>query len=280
MIFHNPIHLFSGSNLIEKSCNEIFYLGPSESLGSPIIEDNTEDNLIEQSCNEIFYLGPSLGEIYDKENFESTINLKKIESDKGDTKAKSIFISHKKRGRKPSGKTKIKKQNDPRYDNIKSQIQISFLSFLISFLNNCIHSFSLDENNLFLNFQHKEKSKSSSKYFNKLKNCSIKELIVNMNISDKYKRFEKDKNRKNLEELSKNDWFVKVFRLKYLDLFSFYYNNGQPLKKLSFFGKTVNFSEETKSFYDLLVKYEKSKEDIIKAAKMFFLNGENNLKSD
>ena len=131
----------------------------------------------------------------------------------------------------------------------------------------------------FLNFQHKEKSKSSSKYFNKLKNCSIKELIA-MNISDKCKRFEKDKNRKNLEELSKNDWLAKFFRLKYLDLFSFYYNNEQPLKKLSFFWKTVNFSEKTKSFYNLLIKNEKSEEDIIKAAKMFFLNDEDNLKSD
>ena len=266
MIFPNPISLFSGSNLIEQSCNEILNSGPSESLGSSIIDDNSENNLIEQSCKE--------------ENIEPIFIQKTDENDRRDTKAKSFFKIHKKRGRKFSGKAKIQKKNYSRYDNITSKIQNNFLSFLISFLNDCILSFSLDENNFFLKLQYKEKSKSSCKYFNNLKICSIKELIVNMNISDKYKRFEKDKNRKNLEELSKNDWFVKVFRLKYLDLFSFYYNNGQPLKKLSFFGKTVNFSEETKSFYDLLVKYEKSKEDIIKAAKMFFLNGENNLKSD
>ena len=116
--------------------------------------------------------------------------------------------------------------------------------------------------------------------FKKLKNSSIEELIESMNISDKYKKFEKDKNRSSLKELSKNDWFVKLFKLKYLDLFSSYYNNEQPLKKLSFFGKTISFSETTKSFYDLLVKNEKSKEDIINAAKIFFFDDKGYFESD
>ena len=255
----------------------------SESLGSSSPDDNIEDNLFLHSFNEIFNLWPSLGEIDNEDNIEPIFILKTNESDKGNTKAKSFFkieFSHKKRGRKTTEKTKNKKQNSLRYDNIASKIQTHFLSFLISFLNDCVHSLSLSENIFFLKLQYKEKSKSSSKYFNKLKNSSIKELIESMNISDKYKRFEKDKNRNNIEELSKNDWFVKVFGLKYLDLFSFYYNNEQPLKKLSFFGKTVNFSEKTQSFYDLLVKNEKSKEDLINVAKMFFLKGKNELESD
>ena len=142
MIFPNPIPLFSWSNLIEQSCSEIFYFGPSESLGSSIIEDN----LIEQTCNEIFYVGSSLDEIYDEENIEQISNLKIDENDKGDIKAKSFFkteFSHKERGRKSSGKTKIKKQNFLRYDNIKSKIQNNFLSFLISFPSDYILSFSL-----------------------------------------------------------------------------------------------------------------------------------------
>ena len=137
-----------------------------------------------------------------------------------------------------------------------------------------------EEKIFFLKFRYKEKSKSSSKYFKKLKNSSIEELIESMNISDKYKKFEKDKNRSSLKELSKNDWFVKLFKLKYLDLFSSYYNNEQPLKKLSFFGKTISFSETTKSFYDLLVKNEKSKEDIINAAKIFFFDDKGYFESD
>ena len=255
----------------------------SGSLGSSSPDDNIEDNLFFHSFNEIFNLGPSFDEIDNEDNIEPILYLKTNESDKGNTKAKSFFkieFSQKKRGRKTTEKTKNKKQNSLRYDNISSKIQNHFLSFLISFLNDCVHSLSLSENIFFLKLQYKEKSKSSSKYFNKLKNSSIKELIESMNISDKYKRFEKDKNRKKKKKLSKNDWFVKVFGLKYLDLFSFYYNNEQPLKKLSFFGKTVNFSEKTQSFYDLLVKNEKSKEDLTNVAKLFFLNDKNDLESD
>jgi len=253
------------------------------SLISSSIDDNTESKFSFQSCNERYNLWTSIVDISNEENIKSIFKIKTNENDREDTKAKSFFkieFSHKKRGRKSTEKIKKKIPNSLRYDNIASKIQTHFLSFLISFLNDCVASFSFDQKIFFLKFRYKEKSKSSSKYFKKLKNSSIEELIESMNISDKYKKFEKDKNRSSLKELSKNDWFVKLFKLKYLDLFSSYYNNEQPLKKLSFFGKTISFSETTKSFYDLLVKNEKSKEDIINAAKIFFFDDKGDFESD
>ena len=198
------------------------------SLISSSIDDNTESKFSFQSCNERYNLWTSIVDISNDEN------------DREDTKAKSFFkieFSHKKRGRKSTEKIKKKIPNSLRYDNIASKIQTHFLSFLISFLNDCVASFSFDQKIFFLKFRYKEKSKSSSKYFKKLKNSSIEELIESMNISDKYKKFEKDKNRSSLKELSKNDWFVKLFKLKYLDLFSSYYNNEQPLKSFHFLVK-------------------------------------------
>ena len=63
-------------------------------------------------------------------------------------------------------------------------------------------------------------------------------------------------------------------------MFSFYYNDGQPLNKKTFLDKVIKFSKKTKSFYDLLEKYKESKEyiNLMNGAKIFFLeNNENNL---
>ena len=73
-----------------------------------------------------------------------------------------------------------------------------------------------------------------------------------MNISKKYKRYDKDINKINLEKLSQNDWFQNLIQLKYLDLFSFYYNDQELLKEISIYNKAINFSKKTKPFYDLL----------------------------
>ena len=154
------------------------------SLISSSIDDNTESKFSFQSCNERYNLWTSIVDISNDEN------------DREDTKAKSFFkieLLHKKRGRKSTEKIKKKIPNSLRYDNIASKIQTHFLSFLISFLNDCVASFSFDQKIFFLKFRYKEKSKSSSKYFKKLKNSSIEELIESMNISDKIKNLKKIK---------------------------------------------------------------------------------------
>ena len=166
------------------------------SLISSSIDDNTESKFSFQSCNERYNLWTSIVDISNEENIKSILKIKTNENDREDTKAKSFFkieFSHKKRGRKSTEKIKKKIPNSLRYDNIASKIQTHFLSFLISFLNDCVASFSFDQKIFFLKFRYKEKSKSSSKYFKKLKNSSIEELIESMNISDKIKNLKKIK---------------------------------------------------------------------------------------
>lgn len=113
-----------------------------------------------------------------------------------------------------------------------------------------------------------------------MKNYTIKELLFEMGISKKYKRYDKRNNEINLEKLTQYDFFQKLFSLKYLELFSIYYNNEQPLKDLSLFDKKIIFSKDTKPFYHLLQKNKELREHIIYFTKVFYLSEENTIESD
>ena len=95
--------------------------------------------------------------------------------------------------------------------------------------------------------------------------------MKDMGISGKYKKYDINNNKKNLEKLTKYNWFEKFFEMKYSHLFYYYYNNEQPLEEISINDKTILLSKKTKSFYYLLNKNEKSREDIIQITKRFYL---------
>ena len=73
---------------------------------------------------------------------------------------------------------------------------------MISFVNDSIKIFFKYQKFKFLNFHHKEKSKVTVDYLNKMKNSTIKELLLKMNISSKYKRCkDMNINKNNLKQL-------------------------------------------------------------------------------
>ena len=49
-------------------------------------------------------------------------------------------------------------------------------------------------------------------------------------------------------------WLRQIFHIKFLNLFFYYYNNEQPLKDLTIFGKKLIFSKTSESFIALLQK--------------------------
>ena len=186
-----------------------------------------------------------------------------------------------KRGRKSTKEIKIKVHTSLALDNILSKVQTHLLNFVINLINDAIiNILHFNRKNLFKKFDRAKKLKISSKYFNELKNSSIKDLLENMGISKKYKKCERDINQKNLEKLIEYDWFKNFFEIKFLDLFSYYYNNEQPLEQVFIDGKTIFLSEKTKSFYHLLQKYEESKNDIIRVTKMFYFDEKNTMFSE
>ena len=81
-----------------------------------------------------------------------------------------------------------------------------------------------------------------------MKNSSIIDLLETMGISKKYKKFDRNINQRTLEKLTENEWFDNFFEIKFLDLFSIYYNEEQPLKEVFINGKTIILSEKQNHF--------------------------------
>jgi len=186
-------------------------------------------------------------------------------------------IIKKKRGPIKIKESKKAVHNDWSNDNITSKIQIHYLNFIISFLNDCVFSFFGKKKFIFKNIDYKEKSKVTKAHLEKMKHSTILDILKNIDISNKYKHYDKNINRVNMQALIKYSWFRKILEMKYLELFLYYYNDEQPLKELILFDEKVILSEKTKSFYDLLQKKEQLKERIIYFCKLIYLINKNDI---
>ena len=246
---------------------------------SPNIFDYNEDIFSFNSYSDEIPSKPDLSDIKDLIAISITkaTNIKR-------TNEKKMFITKllkNKRGRKPSKEIKIKVHTSLALDNILSKVQTHLLNFVINLINDAIiNILHFNRKNLFKKFDRAEKLKISSECFDELKNSSVEDLLENMGVSKKYKKCERDVGRGGLEKLIENDWFKNFFEIKFLDLFSYYYNNEQPLEQVFIDGKTIFLSEKTKSFYHLLQKYEESRNDIIRVTKMFYFDEKNTMFSE
>ena len=59
--------------------------------------------------------------------------------------------------------------------------------------------------------------------------------------------------------------------MKFLNLFYYYYNHAKQLKKIFLFDKEITLSNSTKSYYFLLEKNKKLKNDIIQITKYNYI---------
>jgi hypothetical protein len=191
-------------------------------------------------------------------------------------KTEKIERPKKKRGPKQRNKFKKKLHSAFDEDNIISKIQTHFFNFIISFINDCIQVIipKIGNKTSLKKINRNIKAKANLKHLKIIKRSTIKSLLENNEISVKYKKFNKNINKVYILELIKNPWFEKIFNMKFLNLFYYYYNNCQPLHELCLFDKTIELSEKTKSFYDLLEykRNEKIKKNIITITKMFYIN--------
>ena len=171
-------------------------------------------------------------------------------------------------------KTKIKKKNHSKSspDNIMTKIQSHFLNFFISLANDVLRCISGNNKLSFKPINYRCKKRVSYGYFKILKEMKISQLL-NEEISGKYK-LNKLINREIFMKVAHlSDWLADFFNIKYLKLFSIYYNKLKPLKKLVFQGKVITLSSQTRSFYYLLRKNKEIKDIIISIAKDAYFNG-------
>ena len=121
------------------------------------------------------------------------IENKKIEEEISfqaeENKSNELFkteMINKKRGRK--GTTNNKKvHSSGDFDNILRKIQVDFLGFIPSFLNDAIDYFTGNKNLFLFKFNYDEKKTVRTEYVEALKNYSIKDLILTIKASPKYK---------------------------------------------------------------------------------------------
>ena len=117
----------------------------------------------------------------------------------------------------------------------------------------------------------------NSNYIETLKSSNIKQLLINLRVSPKYKK----KVKENVENINKNtlnylcceyNWFNELIQAKFLDLFKLYFNQKRPLEEIYFKGKKITLSKDTKNFYALLKKHETHEKKLIERAEAVYFN--------
>ena len=184
---------------------------------------------------------------------------------------KFLRINKSKRGRKALSENQKRVHGNNTFDNIERKIQVHF--FLIGLCNEELKSEYKHSNYSFKQINYKDKTCINKEYTSFLKKSSIKD-ILNLEISDKYKRYNKNTNKELHEKvISSSEWLTNLFQMKFLDLFKYYYNREKPLNKIIFENKKIILSPKTKSFYELLKRYKDISKDIIRIANKCYLNG-------
>ena len=253
----------------------------------PFLSESSNNSLNNTLSDDISSIYSNIDILYDS-SFLSDFNLMDISgtNEKENNNKKDLFKTEqlkRKRGRKINKESKKATHSALFKDNIKRKIQVHFLTFLVSLINDIISTFPFKGISL-KDLAYNMKAKISEMYFEKLKKSSIKELIENINISSKFKNYEENINNEVIKKLIEYDYdyFSKLFEKDYLFFFRLYYNDEKPLNKLSLFGKTIEFSKKTESFY-ILIKNQEDKElkkAIIEGAKKYFIDDINNIESD
>ena len=209
------------------------------------------------------------------ENIKDNVKMKSIPTtEKGKTNNKTIFFVNltRKRGRKTNDRKKRKFHLASSIDNILCKIQVHFLNFFISFINDVIKNHYQNKKLAFKKFNYSVKNRINKDHMNFLKNSTINDVLIKLDISYKYTKCDKDINKIILSKLEKNQFFKDFFQMKYLDLFKYYYNNKQPLKELFIFGQKIILSQQTKSFYDLIERNKYISNIIIKVVEKNYIN--------
>ena len=193
----------------------------------------------------------------------------------GPTIASPIFrtgLPKMKRGRKSENNSKKETHDSKSYDNILIKIQVHYMNFIISFINDCIRAFNKSKKLFFKKFNTDIKKNVSKMSFDSIKNSTINEILSNIKISRKYKKFDPYYNKVNLSILLKDDWFKKLFGMKFLDLFRYYYNDKEPFTEILLFDKIITLSKDTKPFFKLIERNKEISQRIIEITEIDYLN--------
>ena len=127
------------------------------------------------------------------------------------------------RVRKSLKKEKSKAHDRNTIDNLLRKVQVHYLTFITTFLNNALNI--LNKGKKFQKLDYKYKRNIKKTFVNSLKIKNIGD-IIRTEISEKYKKFDKDYNKALFEEYKKDEILSELFKKQYLVLFKkIYYRN-------------------------------------------------------
>ena len=204
----------------------------------------------------------------DKKNIFKEIQKKEPDSNKKQiflTEEKKSFVNDsieieislkKKRGRKinnDSNQKNSKIHDKFSSDNLLRKIQVHYLSFIRNFLNDILKYLNYKER--FFKLDYKFTKKVNKKFVKELKSKTIGEIIRNI-ISDKYTKYESNKNKEIYEIVKKNEVLNNILSENYLKLFKKVYFKSKRKINLKEYGldKDIFLSKDVKMYEDLLKK--------------------------
>ena len=126
------------------------------------------------------------------------------------------------------------------FDNIQTKIQVHFFSFIVNVSNDALYTqLGLKDYN-FKDISYEIKKNIRQDNVEKLKKSPIGN-IIKMKISKKYKKFNESMNCETFNKVCElSEWLNDFFKINYLILFKYYYNNCKKLEKITFEGKKQN----------------------------------------
>ena len=265
---------------------ELFYVMDNTSVLGESLSQN--DNLSYEPTNQNINISIgtensyNLFPIFDSEE-ENEKNNNSIVGDKSEKEYNNLYFLEQKDNpskypfkfisqkllKKKRGREKLKKQEinnsvqirDYRIhdkhtsDNVLRKIQVHYISFIVSFINEILKGLGFKQK--FLNLTYSFKKNINKEFINSLKTKDIGNILCNK-ISGKYK---KDENiNKNIydEIIQKNEIIKKILLEKYSLLFKNIYYKSNKIINLSEYGlnKQITLSGGVKMFKDLLKDFE------------------------
>ena len=170
---------------------------------------------------------------------------------RGSTGRKRAFSLNKNQNNEIKEKEKENPHDKNRVDNLKKKIQVHYISFILSFLNEIIKHFGLDKQ--FLQIDYNNKKDVRKKNLNELKEKTIGE-IISSEISTKYKHYDKNHNKIIVDELRENEVLRNILCQNYMTFFKeVYYKSNNRINLLQFgVDEEIILSRKVEMYKDFL----------------------------
>ena len=216
------------------------------------------------------------GEEEEEEKEEDEGKSKKSEikdqNEKNENKKKVEFLVQTKKNRgkerknKRNGNSNIKIHSKNDYDNVITSIQVHYINFIIKLANDILSTlFEQRKDSLFKDINYEFKKTINFNHFESLKSFSIKEILLNP-ISSKFKSKNYDNYNKEIynKVVDSSKWLNEFFNMNYLTLFkNYYFNKNKRLTQITIKEKSINLSNNTKSFFDLYNKCDNERKNLL-----------------